>query len=246
MLWNAARRLLRRTKMELRELKALELAAKHRIVFENGAWSVPSQRENVNYKVTLGVKCACECEDYQLRQLDCKHVIAARIVCARDHGGEEPNIPVDAVPKKKTYRQDWPKYNLAQTTEKRRFQELLFDLCRNLPNRERKNKRGRPYTPMADMIFAIAYKIFSTMSVRRFISDLDEAHAKGFTSQPIHYNRICAYLEDEAVTPILHQLIKESALPLRAIETDFAVDSSGFTMSRFVRWFDVKYGKERQ
>jgi transposase len=48
------------------------------------------------------------------------------------------------------------------------------------------------------------------------------------------------------MTPILHALIGESALPLRAIEVDFAVDSSGFATSRFVRWFDHKYGKPMQ
>jgi len=35
-------------------------------------------------------------------------------------------------------------------------------------------------------------------------------------------------------------------LPLRSVETDFAVDSSGFTTSRFTRWYDHKYGQVRQ
>ena len=30
--------------------------------------------------------------------LPCKHVIAARLVCARDHGGKAPEIVTDAVP----------------------------------------------------------------------------------------------------------------------------------------------------
>src|SRR5258708_744706 len=37
----------------------------------------------------------------------------------------------------------------------------------------------------------------------------------------------------------------QSSLPLKSVEVDFAVDSSGFTTSRFTRWFDVKYGKPR-
>ena len=41
-------------------------------------------------------------------------------------------------------------------------------------------------------------------------------------------------------------LIVESSLPLKAVESDFAVDSSGFTTSRFIRWFDHKYGAVRQ
>lgn len=35
-----------------------------------------------------------------------------------------------------------------------------------------------------------------------------------------------------------------SSAPLAAIEQDFAVDSTGLTTSRFVRWFDAKYGDE--
>jgi transposase len=38
----------------------------------------------------------------------------------------------------------------------------------------------------------------------------------------------------------------ESSLPLRSVESDFAVDSTGFTSSRFIRWFDHKYGKPKQ
>lgn len=50
-------------------------------------------------------------------------------------------------------------------------------------------------------------------------------------------------MEDPALTPILTRLIVESSLPLKAIETDFAVDSTGFTSCRFDRWYDHKYGR---
>ena len=33
-----------------------------------------------------------------------------------------------------------------------------------------------------------------------------------------------------------------SAAPLKSIESDFAVDSSGFSTGQFTRWLDVKYG----
>ena len=33
-------------------------------------------------------------------------------------------------------------------------------------------------------------------------------------------------------------------MPLKSIETDFAVDSSGFATAHFLRWFDAKYGEE--
>jgi hypothetical protein len=52
-------------------------------------------------------------------------------------------------------------------------------------------------------------------------------------------------MEDETFTPILKRLVHASSLPLRAVETDFAIDSSGFSSNKFERWFDEKYGTTR-
>ena len=46
----------------------------------------------------------------------------------------------------------------------------------------------------------------------------------------------------EALTPYFYELIKLSAQPLKSIESDFEVDSSGFSTGQFMRWLDVKYG----
>jgi len=95
-------------------------------------------------------------------------------------------------------------------------------------------------------LFAVTFKIYSTVSGRRFISDLSDARAKGYISELPHFNSIFNYLENPALTPVLTELIVQSSLPLKAVEVDFAVDSTGFTTSRFVRWYDHKYGTVRQ
>ena len=95
---------------------------------------------------------------------------------------------------------------------------------------------------MSDAVFSIVFKVYSTVSQRRFISDLREAHERGYIARVPHFNSISNYLENPALTPLLHELITESSLPLKSVETDFAVDSSGFATSRFTRWFDIKYG----
>jgi len=51
-------------------------------------------------------------------------------------------------------------------------------------------------------------------------------------------------MENPDVTPIIKELITVTSLPLTSVETDFTIDSSGFGTSRFVKWFDHKYGKE--
>lgn len=58
--------------------------------------------------------------------------------------------------------------------------------------------------------------------------DLDEAARRGYISRPVRYNTLFKYLELEVMTPYLQQLITESSLPLKGVEVDFALDSSGF------------------
>jgi len=231
--------------MDLRQLKALEIAARHQVVFADGAWLVPSQSSpSKTYRVTLGENLGCDCDDFQLRRQACKHVLAAQFVCARDHAGQTPEMATDAVPVRPTYKQDWPRYNQAQQTEKVRFRVLLFELCRDLPDPPQPGP-GRRRTAMADMVFACALKVFTTLSSRRFACDLEDAHQRGYLSGLMNSVSVCAYLESELLTPVLQELIVRSSLPLRAVEKVFAPDSSGFSTSRFVRWFDEKYGVER-
>jgi transposase len=233
--------------MDMRELKGLEIAARCRIDFKDGTWHVPSQSSNTKYHVILTADGdACPCEDFQLHKQPCKHIHAARLVRARDHGGKDPAINTDAIPKRLTYRQNWPAYNQAQMTEKNRLQILLRDLCRGIPDPGRPaGKRGPAKTPLADQVFAIAFKVYSTFSGRRFNCDLQDAMQKGYISNSMHANKICCFLESEELTQILHNLIIQSSLPLRTVETVFAPDSTGFSTSRFVRWYDEKYGLTR-
>jgi transposase len=233
--------------MEMRELEALELAARARIVAnDDGTWTVPSRsKPGSSYRVVTwpGAE-SCQCEDYQLRREPCLHVIAARLVEERE--GKRPAPPMDTadVPKRKTYRQDWPAFNLAQTTEKDRFQELLADLCASVQEPPRHKKGGRR-TWVRDAIFPTAYKVYSTFSGRRLACDLRDAHRKGYLVRPVSSGMIPYLMESESMTPHLYQFIERSALPLRHVESIFAPDSTGFSTSRFVRWYDEKYGQER-
>src|SRR5947209_19145696 len=77
--------------VDLRELKGLEIAARCRIEFADGAWRVPSQTGNGRYTVKLKPgEESCSCEDFSLTGKPCKHVHAARLACERDHGGKAP------------------------------------------------------------------------------------------------------------------------------------------------------------
>jgi len=194
---------------------------------------------------------SCTCPDYETRQQTCKHIFAVTYVMKREEHADgsttvTKSITVTATTERTTYPQNWPAYNAAQMNEKSKFQSLLADLCRGIIEEPQPRKMGRPRLPLSDAIFSATFKIYSTVSGRRFMTDLREAETNGFISKAPHYNSIFNYLENPDLTPILKSLIAESSLPLKSVETDFAVDSSGFTTSRFIRWFDHKYGEVRQ
>jgi len=121
---------------------------------------------------------------------------------------------------------------------------LLHDLCAPL-QWSAPQGRGRPRIPLSDAIFAITFKVYSTVSGRRFMSDLRAAHERGHVSRVPHYNSILNVMDADETAKVLDHLIAESAMPLKAIESSFACDSSGFSASRFDRWFDHKRGQRQ-
>ena len=116
------------------------------------------------------------------------------------------------------------------------------NLCKEVDDMPRKNIQGRNRIPLSDMVFAVVFKTYAGVSGRRFSSDLQEAKRRGFITQIPHFNSVFNYLEMEDVFYILNELIRESAKPLRTVEIDFAVDSSGFSKGQSkVGWQTAKY-----
>jgi len=236
--------------MSEREEKALVIAAKSKLTQKGNKWIVPSQS---GYKPFYEVdpnpdSPSCTCPDFEKHHARCKHIYAVEIVIERESstttttvGDTTTTTTTETV--KIRYKQMWKEYNSAQTNEKAHFIALLHELCAGID--EPIQTMGRTRLPMADMIFAAVFKVYSTMSSRRFMSDLRDSYARRLISKMPCYNSINNYFTMEELTPYLQYLITRSALPLKAVETSFAVDASGFSTCEYVRWFDEKYGKEK-
>lgn len=171
-----------------------------------------------------------------------EHTGVARLLCIR-RAPKARCMMIEEKKVRKTYPQEWPAYNQAQTNEKARFLELLYGLCAGI--QEPVQTFGRPRLPFAEMLFCCVYKVYSSFSSRRFISDLQIARERGYVSKVPHFNSVSNYMEMESLTPYLHELIKESALPLKMVECDFAIDSSGFATNARQNWVDAKWSKTR-
>ena len=146
-----------------------------------------------------------------------------------------------------TYPQHWPSYNLAQQNEKDRFLLLLLrDLCNAIDQEPAPTRRGRPSAPLSVKLFAVAYKVYSGVSARRFTSDMQAARRQGLVDRAPHFNSTLDYLASDELTEHLLALIELSASPLKAVETDFAIDSTGFSTTTYDRWIDQKWGKQQR
>jgi transposase len=229
--------------MEAREQRGLEIAATVKLRRKGDVWTVPSQSKNGRmYQVDLnGDEPTCSCPDHETRRVKCKHIHAVEYSIRRETRPDGTVTVTKTV--RVTYGQNWPAYNAAQTNEKERVTELLRGLCDGIS--QPPQGRGRPRLPLSDVVFAAVMKVFTTVSGRRATGDLRECETKGHIAHAPHYNSIFNYLENPALTPILKALIEESAAPLKAVESDFAVDSSGFATCTYERWYDAKYGKMR-
>jgi transposase len=233
---------------EARKQRGLEIAALAKINKENGFYIVPSQfnPRQSRYQVKYDAKHpTCTCEDFAQRGCRCKHIYAVEFVRRRELNPDGTTTVTESVTitkTRKTYPQNWTAYNAAQTSEKAEFQRLLAEACRDLVTPPQEG-RGQRRMPLSDAVFCAVFKIYSTMSARRFTSDLCDAQAKGYIANVPHFNSVLNYLESPELYDVLIDLIEKTSLPLRSVESQFAVDSTGFAYSRFTRWYDIKYNK---
>jgi len=183
--------------MNDREQRGLTIAALTKLVRKGGIWVVPSQSGPAKYTVCPDpINPHCTCADHETRGCKCKHIFAVEFAMKREEAADgtvTETRSITLTEKRTTYTQDWPAYNAAQTTEKGTFQVMLRDLCNGI--QEPQQGMGRPRILLRDALFAACFKVYSTFSGRRFMTDLKEAHGEGHLTRCPSYNSIFAVFE---------------------------------------------------
>lgn len=231
-----------------RRLRGLLIAAQTRIEKNKLGYKVPSQSGRGSYTViTDRGEPLCACPDFEEREQPCKHIYSVLATIQRDElDGEIPTLTAEEKKKamKPTYTQDWDAYDRAQLNEQAHFDVLLRELCDLVvqPNYE----FGRPRLPVSDMVYCAALKVYFGMSRRRVGTAVARACERGLIDQVPAHSSITRYLNDPDLTPVLKHLVQQSARPVAAIESEFALDSTGFSTSVYDRWHDEKHGRPRR
>ena len=227
--------------MDAREERGLIIANTAKIEKTPVGWKVPSQSGNGSYIVNPDHGHPfCSCPDFEKGNV-CKHIHAVTFTIERETKADGTVTETKSV--KMSCTQEWHDYDYAQMHEEERFVTLLRDLCNGIP--QPPQTIGRPKLPLADVVFGLTMKSYSTMSGRRFMSSLRESEGKAMIDKAASFASNARYLENPDLTPLLKSLIEQSANPLKAVESDFAVDSTGFATTTYNRWFDHKWGKVR-
>lgn len=206
------------------------------------SFKVKSQSGNGFYEVKSSESgMACDCPDFVYRGGKCKHIAATRYYLEI-----EKDTPQGTVTEKVhlTYTQAWNAYNAAQKVEIHLFDELLKDLVKAIPEPEQ--SMGRPRLSIHETLFCAIQKVYSQLSSRRAYSLFENATEKGQIEHTPDFNVPSKLFKNPDMTPILHELVTLSALPVAGIENDFAVDSTGFRTTTFNAYNGMKHGQKKE
>jgi transposase len=121
---------------------------------------------------------------------------------------------------------------------------LLKDLVKAIPEPEQ--TMGRPRLSLQESTFCAIQKVYSQLSSRRAHSLFQNATEKGQISHAPNFNQPSILFRNPEITPILHELVTLSALPVAGIEVDFAVDSTGFRTTQFNAYNGAKHGQKKE
>lgn len=230
---------------KLKEQKAkIILSREHAIrKVDNNIYLVQSQTGIGWYKIQWnGKEWACNCPDFVKNgYMDpCKHLLALKI--RYESGFYETEEKIPEIQSKK-YTQNWKLYNMAQMQEFELFDQFLYQLVSTIEEPEQ--HMGRPKLKLRDQIFCCVLKIYSQLSLRRSQCLYHQALQRQQISYEPRYTAISSALLKPELTQILCDLVHLSAKPLASIETDFAIDSSGFRCSSFGRYCEEKHKVKR-
>src|SRR4051812_3599419 len=103
--------------MDARQQRGLVIAATCKLTQKGKVWLVPSQNGKGRYTVCPDHdEPYCSCPDHEETGVACKHIFAVRTAMTRELGvdGTVTETREVTFTEKRTYKQDWPMYNLAQ------------------------------------------------------------------------------------------------------------------------------------
>jgi len=138
-------------------------------------------------------------------------------------------------------KRDWPSYNKAQTKERQFFFRIADELMRITVPETPTGHIGRPRMPLGDMIKSLLVQKYEEKSSRRTTGYLQELENRRYIEKKPHFNTSLKYLKSPAITPYLQDILAMTAVFFQGMETTIAIDSTGFSTTRFNGWLEKRH-----
>jgi len=223
--------------MDLRKQKAFQLLKNGAIRKLEDGFAVRSQSSKRFYFVNHEYRC--NCPDCQFNGTEvCKHSYAVKYYL----GIEKANGTTTKI--RLTYPQAWKAYNQAQQSEVKLFDELLKDLVADVETEQ--YVFGRPQLDKKEVMFCAIQKVYSQLSSRRAKSLFNKSVEAEQLKHSPNFNAVSNLLKKESTTPLLQDLLLKTAQPLKAVESKFAIDSSGFRTTKFNEYCNEKHNDKKR
>ncbi len=223
--------------MDLREKKGMQILKAEGVRRMDNGWAVRSQSAKKHYNVSNELKC--NCPDCKYNEVEfCKHAYAVKYYLQV----EKPSGEVEKV--RLSAPQAWSAYNKAQQSEVELFDKLLKDLVQGIEEPE--YSFGRPILSRKESVFCAIQKVYSRLSSRRAKSLFNKSVKAEYLKHSPHFNAVSKLLNKESTAPLLKELIIKTALPLKSVESQFAIDSIVFTTNCFTSDCSDKHGLNKR
>lgn len=222
-------------------------------------------RDLRNRRGTLVVSYSCDCPDsIKYGRIDCKHVFAEKLrrgeVVVSSPPRKKSGTAVKKAtrrPARKRFAHDGRTLKTARKTASRkmptRIPELALSLAQGferlasgivIPIRPQKYKGGRKGSPLSARAAALVLKVAAGLSAsemmphfQRYVQER-KLHLKGVPDE----NTFSDWMNDERLTPILKEMLRQSAFPFRRREVGAIIDSSKVSQLMTAHAKEVEYG----
>ena len=134
---------------------------------------------------------------------------------------------------------DWSSYNEAKTNEKPMFKRIAAEIAKTVQEQENQSLGANGYS-IRDQLFCILYHQYTGKPGRDLVGDLEELDDYYLEDVP-HFNTIYNIYSEPELYKLLQKLVELTAKPLDEVETQIAVDASGYGTNPSQHWDDVKY-----
>ncbi|MBT4174853.1 transposase [archaeon] len=145
---------------------------------------------------------------------------------------------------RKQYPQKWNKYDEAKTNEDQLFKRILIELLEKAIENQQPTRGRRPIDKRT-RIFCMCMKVYYRSDLRKCTSLLKEWKRLNYIDKAPCFKSIDNFFNDESMSDVLDDLILITALPLAKFEDTCGMDGTGFSLSRFDRWNNYKWGRHK-